>query len=35
MEDQLDASTILVRTAVFLVIAAVFFFVLKSDKKKD
>jgi hypothetical protein len=35
MEDQLDASTIFVRTAVFLVIAAVFFFVLKSDKKKD
>jgi len=35
MEDNLDASTIIVRTAIFIVIAIVFFFVLKSDKKKD
>jgi len=33
-QDQLDASTIIVRTAIFLVIAGIFLFVLKSDKKK-
>jgi preprotein translocase subunit YajC len=35
MQDQLDASTIIVRTAVLVVIGLIFFFVLKSDKKKE
>jgi len=34
MQDHLDASTIIVRTAVFIIVAALFFFVLKSDKNK-
>ncbi len=35
MQDNLDATTIIIRSAVFIAVALVFFFVLKSGKKKD
>ena len=35
MNDTTDVTTLTIRIAVFVVIAAIFFFVLKSEKKKD
>jgi hypothetical protein len=35
MNDTTDVTTLTIRIAIFVVIAAIFFFVLKSEKKKD
>ncbi len=34
MNDTTDITTLTIRIAIFVVIAAIFFFVLKSDKKE-
>jgi hypothetical protein len=35
MNDTTDITTLTIRIAIFVVIAAIFFFVLKGEKKKD
>ena len=35
MNDETDIVTLSMRMAIFVVIALIFFFVLKNDKKKD
>jgi len=35
MNDTTDITTLTIRIAIFVVIAAIFFFVLKSDKKEN
>ncbi len=34
MNDTTDITTLTIRMAIFAVVAGIFFFVLKSDKKK-
>jgi len=35
MNDTTDITTLSVRIAIFVIIAGIFFFVLKSDKKEE
>jgi hypothetical protein len=35
MNDTTDLTTLSVRIAIFVIIAGIFFFVLKSDSKKE
>ena len=34
MNDTTDLTTLTIRMAIFVVVAGIFFFILKSDKKK-
>ena len=35
MNDSFDMNTIIVRTVLFIVVAAIFYFVLKSKKRDE